>query len=408
MRKHRPTAAHMVCTDTNRGNYRPHLATNAVYRTHISVGFSHFINIIIGMSLQSQRTQLYKRNEKTLTTHERLVASLNNAHDLITECDTNKGLHKLGIALSAFRRQFTNDEGLWVNQRRWKSYIKETLQEHKIRDVLLQDPLTRYARDKYRGYPGDAVTIDFLYSGLSEPNSEEVGRELSAATSLGREIYRGINNYSVATAVRARKAKVTEALDTLPQRVKSPHILSVASGHLREAQDSQLLKSGDFGRFVALDQDRRSLDEVERTCGSYGVEPVHADARSLLYGRFNLRGFDLIYAMGLYDYLPDPIAARLTDALYDALNPGGRLIIGNFTPDCYELCYLEAYMNWWLVCRTPQQLESLARRYSDVSVHTDASTTDPIAYVEITRRPQLPVSRRLHPAARGPANAAPL
>ncbi len=346
------------------------------------------------MPLQPRRiSEQLNRNAKTLTASDDLTEQLDAAFDLLTGSEITSGLNALGIALSRSRRQFTSDDGLWVNKRGWEFCIRETLQKHKIRELLLEDPLTRYAYKKYRGYPGDAVTIDFLYSGLSAPNSEEVRRELLDASAMGREIYRGINKYGVATAVRARKTKLTEELDALPKRVKSPHILSVASGHLREAQDSQLLKSGSFGRFIALDQDRRSLGEVERSCGSYGVEAVHADAKSLLYGKLDLRGFDLIYAMGLYDYLRGRLAERLTEALYDALNPGGRLIIGNFTPDCYELCYLEAYMDWWLECRTPQQMEGLARRFSDVSVRAYRSASEPIAYLEITRRPSCSARR---------------
>ena len=47
------------------------------------------------------------------------------------------------------------------------------------------------------------------------------------------------------------------------------------------------------------------------------------------------RGYDLIYSAGLYDYIPDAKdgvggAPQLTRMLFSLLNPGGRLLVGNY------------------------------------------------------------------------------
>jgi hypothetical protein len=64
--------------------------------------------------------------------------------------------------------------------------------------------------------------------------------------------------------------------------------------------------------------------------------------------------------MGLYDYLPDPVAASLTRLLYSRLRPAGRLLVGNLveTPDTTWL--MEYVLGWSLVYRTEDTLLHLA------------------------------------------------
>jgi extracellular factor (EF) 3-hydroxypalmitic acid methyl ester biosynthesis protein len=77
-----------------------------------------------------------------------------------------------------------------------------------------------------------------------------------------------------------------------------------------------------------------------------------------------LKGVDLIYSVGLYDYLPETVARALTTKLYNLLVPGGRLLIGNF-----RLCPVSAWMgefvlSWHLVYRTPETMLGLTTRLS--------------------------------------------
>jgi hypothetical protein len=45
--------------------------------------------------------------------------------------------------------------------------------------------------------------------------------------------------------------------------------------------------------------------------------------------------------------------------LFAALNPGGRLLVPNFTPGIKDVGYMEAFMDWFLICRTEIQVRDL-------------------------------------------------
>ena len=67
----------------------------------------------------------------------------------------------------------------------------------------------------------------------------------------------------------------------------------------------------------------------------------------------------MTYALGLYDYLAQSPAEQLTKYLLQLLKPGGRLVLANFVPDIIEAGYMEAFMRWKLIYRTPEELKSL-------------------------------------------------
>ncbi|TMA44037.1 MAG: hypothetical protein E6J82_05605 [Deltaproteobacteria bacterium] len=73
-------------------------------------------------------------------------------------------------------------------------------------------------------------------------------------------------------------------------------------------------------------------------------------------------GFDLIYSVGLFDYLRTPTATGLARNLVARLHPGGRALIANMVPESPSRWYLEYHLDWFLNYRTRQQLLDLASR----------------------------------------------
>jgi hypothetical protein len=79
-------------------------------------------------------------------------------------------------------------------------------------------------------------------------------------------------------------------------------------------------------------------------------------------------GYDLIYSMGLYDYLTDDpagtrSAAQLTKVLFSLLKRGGTLMVGNYltpTPtsahQAHVRAMMELYSNWYLRYRTAHEI----------------------------------------------------
>jgi len=190
-------------------------------------------------------------------------------------------------------------------------------------------------------------------------------------------------------SVRARREILAALIDRVAGDRPMPRILSVACGHLREAQQSEAVRGGAVGEFVALDQDSLSLDLVEREQACFNVKPVRASIRRLLVNARSFGDFDLVYAAGLYDYLAAPTARTLTRALFSALRPGGTLLVANFAPNLPDIGYMEAIMDWRLIYRDEREVEQFAADIPEVEIASkELFRDDPenVVYLSLRRR----------------------
>ncbi|TMP91145.1 MAG: class I SAM-dependent methyltransferase [Verrucomicrobia bacterium] len=212
-------------------------------------------------------------------------------------------------------------------------------------------------------------------------------RPLSAVpvTELGDAIFRYTIQCKAPKAVRIRRDFLVTQIDEVCESIPSAHILSVACGHLREAELSDSVQSRAFGRFVALDQDPDSLKVVTQTCGALGVEAVRGSVKTLLSGSLVSDKFDFIYTAGLYDYLEQRLAQRLTEKLFEMLRPRGRLLIANYLPDLEDVGYMETYADWRLIYRDAAAMrrltETIAAPIASVRIFPDTSQT--VVYLEL-------------------------
>lgn len=228
--------------------------------------------------------------------------------------------------------------------------VGEQARRHPLHRLLLESPFTRRAYEKPRGYAGDAVLMDLIY-GMVPPADD--------LSPLGGMLYGYEFDSPCFQSVRTRRAILAREIDSVAAVRETPRVLSVASGHLREIEWSQASRSGRVA-ITAIDQDRDSLDCIERQYRRYGVSTMAASIGDVLRRAVRLAAFDLVYAAGLYDYLDDEVARVLTTALFRVVNPGGRLLIANFTPATHDAAFMEAIMDWRLVYRTPEQVRALA------------------------------------------------
>lgn len=277
-------------------------------------------------------------------------------------------------------------DGLWwirksISGANWRQFLS-IAQGHRLRRLVHADPFTRRAFIKPRGYPGDAPLLDMIYYDLGFA-------DLSGTDDFGTKIFHHTVNTAASRSVRERRDYVARAIDEVCQERNSASILCAACGHLREATVSQSIQRQSFSRFVAMDQDAASLAEVMKCYGNLGVEATHMKMRSLLGNKWPGKSFDLIYAAGLYDYLDDNFAQRLTTRLFDLLKPGGRLIVGNYVPWIYGVGYMETYMAWSLIYRDARDMVNLSEEIpeSDVSLkRTYTLNTPDVIYLELRRR----------------------
>jgi hypothetical protein len=238
----------------------------------------------------------------------------------------------------------------------WRWFCQHVCLAHPIHELVHQDPLSRYSYEKPRSYAGDAVLLDLLY-GEVLPVSQRVSR-------LGWEVYRFLCKQDSVTSLRSRRDMLAQWIDELAAQVPEARILSVACGHLREAFRSHAVREQRFGEFLALDQDPKSLDVVAQELGPLGVQVVPGSVKALLKGTLRFSGLDFIYAAGLFDYLPQPVAINLARVLFAMLRSGGRLLLANYAdpvPDAAFKAYMEAFMDWWLLYRNEAQVEEWLR-----------------------------------------------
>ncbi|HEV7299978.1 MAG TPA: class I SAM-dependent methyltransferase [Tepidisphaeraceae bacterium] len=235
----------------------------------------------------------------------------------------------------------------------WARICQQCL-DHPVRQLIHQDPFAARCFNKPRGYAGDAVLIDFLYTRSCRMS------EADDVSPLGERIFEYTRDISAGHAVRRRRDLMATILNDLCATTASPHVLSVACGHLREASLSSAVLAGKTGRFVALDQDELSLQLVDREVGRLGVTTVCSSIRAMFRGPLASEKFDLIYSTGLYDYLDDRIAGKLTQRMFEMLNPGGRLVVANFAPETTCAAYMDALLDWKLIYRNADQMMALA------------------------------------------------
>jgi hypothetical protein len=314
---------------------------------------------------------------------------LDHVHELFCAGRVEEGMAELLPALQARR--------LELGDQAWDEFARFCL-EHPLRQLLHEDPFTYRAFSKPRGYAGDAPLLDFMYG-------QEEGWPVPEASEMGKSIFASTTRSSACEAVRARRGFIADLVDQLAQDVPHPQILSIAAGHLREALLCAAVKRRKVGRYVALDSDRESLAEVQRSCGHFGVEPFAATVRQLLTHRVDLGRFDLVYTTGLFDYLPLAAAQRLTWSMFGMLRPRGQLLIANFLPGIPDVGYMESFMDWKLIYRNRHQMIQLADHIPQAQIrdiHIVAEENQNVIFLLVTKAAERATLHGCHNRSSGP------
>jgi extracellular factor (EF) 3-hydroxypalmitic acid methyl ester biosynthesis protein len=244
---------------------------------------------------------------------------------------------------------------------------RQTLLRHPLHSALMEDPYLAHCFAKPRGYPGDAALIDILYDRTLPENASKRGADLFHVTTA----------FPAAEAVRLRR-EYAETLVTSAWQA-GQRILVLACGHFREGDS---LIGQDVSNIVAVDQDDLSLDVVRRSHGET-ITAIEANVFNYLRGAAS-RGekFNLIYTLGLTDYL-DERAMRFLHKLMNAcLAPGGTILLANFLPYHIGTGWMDAVMDWQLIYRDEAELASYA---SEIGLRSK-TWTDPtgcIAWCEM-------------------------
>lgn len=299
---------------------------------------------------------------------ERVVELLDGVLKALKGGNSRLAFRLLGAPLSALR----NDAQALGAEDQFTCSARR----HPVFDVVQQDPYTRRAFEKPRGYAGDAVMLDLVYDGLPP-----IG-----ATCVGKQCFLGTTRGPMGLSVVYRRALLRAHIDDAVASADDFRILSVASGHCRELEGSLFMETTCQGEFVAFDQDPKSCERVRNIYKYFPVRVEEGPVKSLLKGRSDLGKFDLIYTAGLLDYLTTPIASRLAGRLYEMLRPGGRVVLANFVPDSNGRGYMDTMMDWRLIYRSECELRSLFPPQSHEQVRTHLDPHGNVAYGTLRRK----------------------
>lgn len=270
-----------------------------------------------------------------------------------------------------------------LSEQNWK-VLTQKVKTLPINKLLIEAPQIKHSQRWPRGYMGDAVMMDLIY------NFGASGLKYAKASKLGRFISQHQKAWPTHEAARNRLIKIATVIDEVIASNPSSTILSIACGHLRESVFSHALKNQKVSKFIALDQDPLSTKVIEEAPELQSISVLNQSITTII--RKKIKGqFDLIYAAGLYDYLNEQIGTKLIEAMFEMLNPGGRILIANFTKQTTEMGFLEAFMNWPLIYREMEDLWKLTlglpQNKVSINIHPDIyDTRNRLLYLDIVRK----------------------
>lgn len=243
-------------------------------------------------------------------------------------------------------------------------YIVHQNYYQQILGPLLEETIeiNRHIYRKPLGYPGDYIMMNYIYN--YNGNRSYLGN-----TSFEKLINNYTCNIPISCSNIKRKEFLKEkAMEALKRKNKAK-ILSVACGPTREL--IELLKEGKITKplqFICLDFEKKVLEYVssqidkmdDKNKRFLSIEYICRDITGIIRDKVlkeKLKGQDLIYAFGIFDYLSERMASRLTQELYQLLDKQGKLIICNASlENSSHRAYYELLGEWNMVHRTKEQM----------------------------------------------------
>jgi len=182
-------------------------------------------------------------------------------------------------------------------------------------------------------------------------------------------LHRAIDAYYLhGPLARSVRIRLQQAVSWLRQEIEAQvaqqetiSILSLASGGAR-----------DIIQAVAGAPWREQVDYLGIDIDPDAVQYARNRARTAgLNGRFRFEvgnalrpplawkeRFDIIYSLGLLDYLRDRTAVRFINRVYDMLHPGGAFLFGMVTSNPNQR-FFEKYLNWHMIYRSSTHIFEL-------------------------------------------------
>jgi hypothetical protein len=233
---------------------------------------------------------------------------------------------------------------------------KQTFREQ-ICYWLDQSWILQRARVKPRGYPGDYAMLVALYDNV--PKSRGFSGYL--------DLY-GLN-MTLARGVRERMLGARQFLhDEMFRREGSISVLDIASGPFREYTTGIYVPKHCRLNVTCIDYDQEALDYVRDLTAQCGPDSPHVscvrhNALRMSSARANVQKFgraDIIYSVGLFDYLPDKNLIPLLAGLRESVNEEDGVVYVAFKDSRrYDKTEYQWHLDWYFYQRTQEECADL-------------------------------------------------
>lgn len=259
-------------------------------------------------------------------------------------------LKELEQVVAKFDREEHERHGYYLRRQAW--------------EFILGSAFLKRTNLKPRGYAGDAEMMVMVYE------NRFLGNYV-----FNKLMHKHPVETAAAQAVRNRRRLIPSVLRSIAPRFapqEAPlRLLSLACGPAWELEDVYA-QPEDAARYhlTLLDQDPQALEMARQAVArvkaardlSVQARYLNDSVRTMLGGRdlrTRIGSFHFIYSMGLFDYLTRPVARALLSRLFELLEPGGTLLIGNYHVGNPTRHYMAYWMDWVLYYRTEEEFLDL-------------------------------------------------
>ena len=229
----------------------------------------------------------------------------------------------------------------------------------RLAPFFLRSPMLRRAHDKPLGHTGDFGVMRRVYR--NQPCGVGVDAAVDAY-GLSRQI---------SSAVRFRPTVFLDVLERTIVQHGYARVAHIGCGPAWEAREL-LVQRPDLARqieLVLVDRDDAALAECRRVLVQRGpdampVQCLRADVDALLHPDAGVAAVigrcELVWSGGLFSCIaPEQFQPHL-QAMYDLLQPRGRLAVGNVALESPDRWLMEYVTDWFLHHRSLEELERYA------------------------------------------------
>lgn len=250
--------------------------------------------------------------------------------------------------------------------------------EQILTPAFMGGPIWERSYNKPRGYPGDYAIMKMVYAWARE-----------GETMPDRMVHR--IGLEVAECIATRMVLVQQAIaETIRNfgQNGTARIASLGCGPAKEVEN--ILSSSRLSgkaHFTLIDQDLEVLEDTyARLMPAVAAKRGQADL-SVLQESFvgivrsgvaagQIEAQNLIYTVGLVDYLRPAMARSLASRLYGQLAPGGTLIIGNMADSRLSNYWpMEFIADWRVEYRNRDEMLDMASRCEGAEVEVRKEST---------------------------------